>query len=198
MRKPRRKRGSLRPGWGVDPDVRGDFSDGAAVARDVKAWRRRGRIRGVVGLLLLGLVAWFLVPSILTYHDQRSDWTRLVRAGGGEVRYMGSGYVRCYATPRLAAKGGIPVNMGARVEVVARERGWALIDRYGNPCWVPEWALIDTPVDWNIVARRGRDHYAKPPEGWYDSEVKAACEVGAASRASCWLSDQMGGRRRLP
>lgn len=199
MRKPkRRRRGELRPGWGVDPDVRGDFPDDATVARDLAAWRRRGRIRGVIALLLLGLVAWFLIPSILSYQDKRDEWTRLVRAGGGEVRYMGARFGRCWSQPRLARKGGIPVGQGARVEVVAREQGWALIDRFGNPCWIPEWTLIDKPVDWKILHSRGYDHYAKEPEGWYDAQVAATCAASWSNGASCWINDQMGGTRRLP
>ncbi|MDQ8757947.1 hypothetical protein RCO27_17110 [Sphingosinicella sp. LHD-64] len=177
----------MRPDWGVDPDVDEDFPDDETIERELRDYRRestRRNIRSlVVGVIGTSLLAWFF----LSMHFQRMELVRLVRSGGGEVRYM-AGDTSCKNTPRRGWRGTIgSAAVGTQVDVVARERGWALIDLYGNPCWVPEWSLGPTRPDLPAIYRCGRECHARAPEGWDEEQERLACTRNVLSRLGCSL-----------
>lgn len=160
---------------------------------------RRSPMRGaLISLAATLLVAGFLVPPLLAHSGRQDEWLVKVRAGGGTVHYMGAYAARCRPIPRLMRKGGRDVGSGTRLEVVAREKGWALTDRFGEPCWIPEWTLVDTPFDWGEAHRIGRDYYAKEPPGWYEAERQASCAANWVNRASCFVNEAMRGKPALP
>ena len=159
-----RKRKRADSHW-IDPDLDGDYPDDASVTRDLAQYGRRGLVRGLLVLVLLAGTAYYVVPPFMARQDGRAEWIDLVRAGGGEVQYAASG-IKCQVMPRMARKGGKIVGFGTRLEVVARENGWALTDRFGDPCWMPEWALRDNSVNWRTEGACGMKCWARPPAGW--------------------------------
>lgn len=179
-----RKRKKADPDWGTDPDLADDFPDDPAIARDLARYRRRGLAPGILSLILLAVTAYFVVPPLLARQDGRSEWLTLVRAGGGEVRYAASG-IKCQVMPQMARRGGKIVGFGTRLEIVARENGWALTDRFGDPCWMPEWALRDTPVNWRGEGACGMKCWAKAPPGWDAEQGKAACSSSPLDQLGC-------------
>jgi hypothetical protein len=153
---------------------------------------------GLISLALTLLVAGLLVPPMLAHAGQREEWLVKVRAGGGKVHYMGAYSAKCRPMPRLMRKGGRAVGPGTRLEVVARDNGWALTDRFGEPCWIPEWTLVDTPFDRMAAFRAGPDYYAKEPEGWYEAERQASCAANWLNRVTCFVNESTRGGKGLP
>ncbi|WP_077147231.1 hypothetical protein [Sphingopyxis sp. KK2] len=153
---------------------------------------------GLASLAITAIVAALLLPAMLSHRDRRDEWLALVRAGGGTISYQGAYSAKCRPMPRLARKGGRHVGPGTRLEVVARERGWALTDRFGEPCWIPEWTLVATPFDRMAAYRLGSDYYAKEPPGWYEAERQAACAANWLNRATCFINESVRGSPGLP
>jgi len=153
---------------------------------------------GLISLAVILLVAAFLIPPMLTHAEERAQWLAKVRAGGGSVHYVGAYSAKCRPLPRLMRKGGRHVGPGTRLEVVARARGWALTDRFGEPCWIPEWALVDMPFDRLAAYRAGPGHYAKEPPGWYEAEREKSCAANWLNRATCFVNESARGGKGLP
>jgi hypothetical protein len=153
---------------------------------------------GLISLAVTLLVAGLLIPPMLAHAGQREEWLAKVRAGGGKVHYMGAYSAKCRPMPRLMRKGGRAVGPGTRLEVVARDKGWALTDRFGDPCWIPEWTLVDTPFDRMAAFRAGPGYYAKEPEGWYEAERQASCAANWLNRATCFVNESTRGGKGLP
>jgi len=150
-----------------------------------RAWRGAGSL-----LLIVVAAAVVLPPMFGTPEFDRAAWLNLVRAGGGEVRWLG-GHTTCYPFPELPRSGrgrpsSYPVSVGTRVDVVAREGEWALIDRFGNPCWVPDWVLQETQPDMRQMVTCGMACHRRAPEGWYEAQRVKLCESNAFERFSCW------------
>ena len=160
----------------------------------------RGGGGNIVAAIGVVLVAAFLIASILAEEAGRREMLRLVRAGGGEVHYL-TAHIRCQGSPHLArgmrhGMRTLPISFGTRVEIVARENGWALIDRYGNPCWAPLWALSPNAPDMRAATRCGMACHSRPPPGWREQQRQAACERGWKLRFDCFI-DRLTGRDGL-
>ncbi len=157
----------------------------------------RGRGGGIGAAIVVVLTMAFVVGSIVRHEMERRSWLQQVRAGGGEVRFLAT-HMRCQGFPHLAraARRGthsVPVSFGTRVEVVAQENGWALIDRYGNPCWVPLWSLSRDAPDMRAAVRCGMACHRRPPPGWREAQRQAACAYGWKLKLDCFL-DELTGR----
>lgn len=186
----------MPPDWDIEPDDDAEFADDATTERDLRAYKRarlHGKIARLVFILPVAvLLAWTLGGTAI----QRSEWMRLVRAGGGEVQYAAAD-AACKIRPRSGWRGTIgTIPVGTKVEVVSRRTGWALIDSFGNPCWVPDWSLGDERVDLPAIYRCGMRCHAKEPAGWYSMQRQAACARTVLDRLGCAIEDFMKGSDR--
>lgn len=185
----------MRPDWGVDPDVDEDFPDDATIARDLEEDRRRllpppNRGSGNMWpMIVVALILASPVGSMVSARAERLEWVRLVQAGGGETYHLVADAL-CRASPVLSRSArvrnlGRPVQIGTAVDVVARASDWALIDRYGHPCWVPTWALSRTAPDMRAIRKCGRSCHLREPAGWAAAQQQAACRYSLIERARC-------------
>lgn len=182
----------MRSDW-VDPDDVEGLPDEAAVVRELEENRERRRRGYSLWHLLVLIPVVFVLLGLFSRKAQREEWMDLVQAGGGEIRYLVTDRT-CMSFPHPRV-GGRPqwrqsLPWGARIEIVARENGWALTGVDEKPCWVPLWALRETPPapprDMAAI-RCGRDCYPKAPAGWYAAQLEAACTYDMLERANCLM-----------
>lgn len=147
-------------------------------------------IGGWIWVAFLMVIPLYFLFSFGSDAKTHREWVRLTEAGGGEIRYIAAD-VSCSPRPHPIASKPMWIAWRARVEVVARERGWGLIGLRGEPCWVPEWALRDAAPE-NARASRfcGPDCEVRAPPGWYEAQAREACTYSAADRFSCFLGMQ--------
>jgi len=184
----------MDPDWGVDPEVDAHFPDDATIARELEEDRRRllpaydpdPDISTMFWMIFLALLMAWLVWTMTMSRQQWRQWVGLVQAGGGEVHHLIT-ETRCRTRPLLPRRQylGQLVQIGTTVEVVARANDWALIDRYGHPCWVPSWALSRTAPDVRAIRKCGRSCYPGEPAGWAAAQRQAACRSNVMARVRC-------------
>jgi hypothetical protein len=167
----------MKPDWEViDPEDRDSLPDEASVVRELRRIRWR-RIAGWV--LSLGLAA-YLAWSFINDRGARDADMRLIAAGDGEILYRATSFA-CRPAPDLSGRDFQGPRIEAPLEIVARRNGWALTGHRGEPCWLPEWALRRTPLDWNEWRRCGEACEAKAPPGWFAAQMAAMCPRGSVN-----------------